>query len=970
MVNTNISSGDTMSNIIEQLQQSYHKGFIDKYANYNGKFKPELLLNNQFKKQNVLTSLIDELKNCQSFLFSVAFITESGLATLKSHLLDLHEKGVRGSILTSTYQYFNQPKIFRELLKLKNVEVRITGVEGFHSKGYIFHHSDYSTLIVGSSNLSAHALQVNYEWNIKLTSHDNGELLEYFEKQFEELWHTSIPLTKKWIEQYQQTWEQLQPEKVAEMPSNYQINKVEKALSIEPNSMQVHALKGIEEIRKQQRDRALIISATGTGKTYLAAFDVRRVMPKRMLFIVHREQILQKAMQDFMEILGGNEKNFGILSGNSKQVDRKYVFATVQTISKEKNLHQLDPELFDYILIDESHRAGATSYQRIIDHFKPSFLLGMTATPERTDGYDLFRLFDYNIAYEIRLQEALEEDMLVPFHYYGVTDLEIDGKVTDITAFNQLVSEERVTRIIDKIDYYSYSSDKVRGLMFCSTKKEAKILSNLFNQRGIKTVALTGDDPQADRQYHVNQLENGELDYIITIDIFNEGIDIPAINQVVMLRQTESSIIFIQQLGRGLRKHASKEFLTVIDFIGNYQNNFLIPIALSGDNSQNKDSIRRKMIDTSYIKGTSTINFEAVAKERIYQSIQTANLMHMKVLRDAYQTLKMRIGRIPLLQDFYDHHSIDPTVIVDKRDNIINFLQAMKEDVEAIPQQAQKILTFISKEILPGKRKHEIILLRHLVKYGFLDKRKFTNMLVSQELAADEQTIRSVERICSLQFYTEADRKKYGNEAIVEVLDEKYTLSRKFSDCLTQPWFSQVVEDALYVAEKRSAKYSTKGPLKRLEKYSRKDVCKYLNWENDEHSTMYGYKTKHQTCPIFVTYHKKDEVEESVNYEDTFKSPEVLHWYTRSRRRKTSKEVVDIIEAEEKGIDIHIFVKKDDDEGSDFYYLGEATPDQSSVEETTMPGNKGEELPVVTMDLHLQESVDQAIYDYLHESIS
>ncbi|SHM76265.1 DUF3427 domain-containing protein [Gracilibacillus kekensis] len=958
-----------MSNLINKLQQSYHKGLIDKYSNYNGKFKPELLLNNEQKKQNVLTSLIDELKNCQSFLFSVAFITESGLATLKSHLLDLHNKGVKGSILTSTYQYFNQPKIFRELLKLKNVDVRISDVEGFHSKGYIFQHEDYATLIVGSSNLSAHALQVNYEWNIKLTSHDNGELLDYFQMQFNELWNTSTPLTNEWINQYQETWEQLQPQKVAEMPSSYNSNKVENALTIEPNSMQVQALKGIEAIRNQNQDRALIISATGTGKTYLAAFDVRTVRPERMLFIVHREQILQKAKQDFMQLLGGNENDFGILSGSSKQIDRKYVFATVQTISKEDTLQQLDKDLFDYILIDESHRAGATSYQRIIDHFKPEFLLGMTATPERTDGYDLFKLFDYNIAYEIRLQEALEEDMLVPFHYYGVTDLEIDGEVKDVTTFNQLISDERVTRIIEKIDYYSHSSDKVRGLMFCSTKKEAKALSEHFNHRGIKTVALTGDDLQEVRQYQVNRLENGELDYIITVDIFNEGIDIPAINQVVMLRQTDSSIIFIQQLGRGLRKHATKEYLTVIDFIGNYQNNFLIPIALSGDNSQNKDSIRRKMIDTSYIKGTSTINFEAVAKERIYQSIQTANLMHMKVLKDAYQTLKMRIGRIPLLRDFYDHNSIDPTVIVDKKDNMLDFLQAMKEEVEAIPKHAQQILTFISKEVLPGKRKHEIILLQSLVKSGSLSKNTFIDMLVSKGLPVDDQTIQSIERICGLDFYTEADRKKYGNEPIVEVSGEGYTLCEKGKQYLNQSWFVQLIEDALYVAEKRSERFESKGSLKRLEKYSRKDVCKYLNWENDEHSTMYGYKTKHQTCPIFVTYHKKDDVEESVNYEDTFKSPEVLHWYTRSRRRKTSQEVIDIIEAEEKGIDIHVFVKKDDDEGNDFYYLGEAIPDQSSVEETKMAGKNGEELPVVTMDLHLQESVDQAIYDYLHEDI-
>ncbi|WP_090851359.1 DUF3427 domain-containing protein [Paraliobacillus sp. PM-2] len=958
-----------MSNFIYQLQQSYEKGFINKNNKYKGKFKPELLLNNQHKKQNVLTTLIDELKDCRSFLFSVAFITEGGLATLKSHLLDLHHKDVKGCILTSTYQYFNQPKIFKELLKLKNVEVRISDVEGFHSKGYIFQHDNYSTLIVGSSNLSANALKVNYEWNIKLTSHDNGELLHYFQKQFNEMWGHSTTLTYDWIEQYQSQCKQIQHTKVAEMAPSYISNKMEQALTIEPNKMQVQALKGIQAIRNQGQDRGLIISATGTGKTYLAAFDVRNERPKRMLFIVHREQILQKAKQDFMKILGGNENDFGILTGSSKQIDRKYVFATVQTISKEETLQQLNEDSFDYILIDESHRAGANSYQRIINHFSPEFLLGMTATPERTDGYDLFQLFNYNIAYEIRLQEALEEDMLVPFHYYGVTDLEIDGEVKDVALFNQLVSDERIKQIIEKIEYYSYSGDKVRGLMFCSTKKEASHLSALFNQHGLKTVALTGDDPQETRQYQVNRLENGYLDYIITVNIFNEGIDIPAINQVVMLRQTDSSIIFIQQLGRGLRKHESKQHLTVIDFIGNYQNNFLIPVALSGDNSQNKDSIRRKMIDTSYIKGTSTVNFEAVAKQRIYESIKTANLMHMKVLKDAYQTLKMRIGRMPLLEDFYDYNSVDPTVIVDKKSNMLVFLQSIKEEVSDIPKHAEQILTFISQEVLPGKRKHEIILLQTLLENVSLSKHMFMEILASKGLPMDDQIVRSVERIVQLEFFTAPEQKKYGSEPIVNVRDDKYEMPEKFQQYLTQSWFKKLVQDVLAVAEKRSRRFDKEQSLTRLEKYSRKDVCKYLNWDNDEGSTMYGYKTKHGTCPIFVTYHKKEDVEASVNYEDTFKSPEVLHWYTKSRRRKTSKEVINIIEAEERNINIHLFVKKDDDEGNDFYYLGEATPDQATVEETTMIGKNKEELPVVTMDLHLDETVDQAIYDYLHENI-
>ena len=250
---------------------------------------------------------------------------------------------------------------------------------------------------------------------------------------------------------------------------------------------------------------------------------------------------------------------------------------------------------FDYILIDEVHKAGASSYQKVIEYFNPKFLMGMTATPERTDDFNIYALFDYNIAYEIRLQEALEEDMLCPFHYFGVTDIEYNGEtIDDATILSKLVADERVNHILDKIEYYGFSGETVKGLMFCSRKEEAAKLSLVLNEKGLRTVALTGDDSQEERVLRINQLENGKLDYILTVDIFNEGIDIPCINQVVMLRQTQSSIIFIQQLGRGLRKHDTKDYVTIIDFIGNYKNNYLIPVALSGDQSQNKDNIRRQ----------------------------------------------------------------------------------------------------------------------------------------------------------------------------------------------------------------------------------------------------------------------------------------------------------------------------------------------------------------------------------------
>lgn len=701
--------GDYMEDLIQSLEASLHKGFIDKQLNKSGRYKPELLVNNLKKNENVLSTLLEELDQSKSFIFSVAFITESGLATLKSHFLDLDRKGVKGRILTSTFLQFNQPKVFRELMKIKNVEVRLTDLKGFHSKGYIFDHDTHYSLIVGSSNLTAHALKVNYEWNVKLTSLENGEIVHHFKSQFEEVWDQASVLSEEWIQEYEKTYSQVVDKRdfdqIIEMPTQYQTNAIEDALKIVPNKMQQAALQEIEAVRAAGKDKGLIISATGTGKTYLSAFDVRRFGPKRMLFIVHREQILNKAKSDFKKILGGMDEDFGILSGSNKQTNAKYLFATIQTISKEETLRQFDPQEFDYVLIDEVHKAGATSYRRVIDYFKPQFFMGMTATPERTDDFNIYELFDYNVAYEIRLQEALEEDMLSPFHYFGVTDLDINGEnVDDATILTKLVNEERVNHIIDKVNYYGFSGEKVKGLIFCSRKTEAKELSRALNEKGLRTVALTGDDSQEERSYRVNQLENGQLDYILTVDIFNEGIDIPCINQVVMLRQTQSSIIFIQQLGRGLRKHESKDFVTIIDFIGNYKNNYLIPIALSGDQSQNKDNIRRHTKDTSYIKGVSTINFEEIAKKRIFSAINNSNLTTLKILKDAYIEVKNRLGRVPYLYDFVMQHSIDPVVIVDKYSNYYQFLLKMKEEVPTITNYENQVLTMLSLELVNGKR--------------------------------------------------------------------------------------------------------------------------------------------------------------------------------------------------------------------------------------------------------------------------
>ena len=521
--------------------------------------------------------------------------------------------------------------MFKKILKYNNIEIKIFEGKGFHPKGYIFHKDKQTDIMIGSSNLTQSALAVNQEWNLFFSSDVQKDIVLKVEEEFDKQWKQSISLTEEWIEEYQ---------KVYVKPVRHETIKISK--EIKPNYMQKNALESLDNLRNNNKDKALLISATGTGKTYLAAFDVKAVHPKRMLFVVHRRSIALKAMETFKTII--KDKSMGLFSGDTKEINCDYVFSTIQTIYKPENRQLFPKEEFDYIIIDEVHKAGANSYQELVNYFKPQFLLGMSATPERSDDFDIYKMFDYNIAYEIRLQQAMEYDLLCPFHYYGITDMTIDDHVIDDKSdFNLLVDEKRVDYVIDKINDYGYSGDRVHGLIFVSRKEEAHRLSEMFNQRGFNTYALTGEASEKQRQEAMDSLESnedGSLDYIFTVDIFNEGIDIPKVNQVVMLRSTQSSIIFIQQLGRGLRKNNEKDYVVVIDFIGNYEKNFFIPIALSGNTNFNKDNLRRFVSEGNLIiPGASTIQFDEISKKRIFKAIDLARFNDIKYIKDSYKEL-------------------------------------------------------------------------------------------------------------------------------------------------------------------------------------------------------------------------------------------------------------------------------------------------------------------------------------------
>ncbi len=690
-------------------------------------------------------------------------------------------------------------------------------------------------------------------------------------------------------------------------------------------------------------------------------------------------------MRAYREILG-NAVSMGLYSGIHRDIEADYIFSTVQTISKEEHLFQFSKNHFDYIVIDETHRAGASSYKKIMEYFKPDFLLGMTATPERTDGLDVFKLFDYNIAYEIRLHRALAEDMLCPFHYYGITDLTVNGQIVeDKTDFNLLTSKERVDRIIEKAELYGCDDGDTRGLVFCSRKEECYILSREFNERGYRTIALTGDDDETKRIKAIERLESNDssekLDYIFTVDIFNEGIDIPRINQILMLRPTQSAIIFVQQLGRGLRKINEKDYLTVIDFIGNYSNNFLVPIALYGDTSYNKDKLRNLISTGSQlIPGSSTINFDKITKERIFSAIDSANMQKKKDLVNDYQLLKFRLGRIPLMTDFIDQGSRDPYAYIDYSKSYFNFLCAIEDEIDNSLNSSQiKLLELFSSEINNTKRIEETILLKELILNDSISIQGFQEVIKEYYgYKPDNSTIESCVNNLNFGFITENSKGQklpvseiYGIQNVQQKGD-LLIIDSTFRMHLSNHQFKKHLIDTIEYAKKMYNKeYKKREFVKGFQlykKYSRKDIFRILNWEkNPVALNVGGYviAPDKTNCPIFINYHKHEDISSTTKYEDVFLSNQVFQYMSKSRRNLESNDVIMMRNANKNGMRIPMFIKKSNDEGQEFYYLGEGSPIEDSFEQTSMPADDGKEVSVVKMVFKLSHQVEEHLYAYI-----
>lgn len=741
----------------------------------------------------------------------------------------------------------------------------------------------------------------------------------------------------------------------------------------------------------------------GTGKTYASAFAMRELGFKRVLFLVHRGQLARQTKKPYEKVFA-KSVSMGLVGAGYHEYDADYVFATVQTLNRDEHLLQFDKDAFDCIVLDEAHHVTADTYQKIMKHFSPKLWLGMTATPDKRDdnvaGRNVYELFNYQIAYEIRLQQAMEENLLCPFHYFGITDLSIVGDDKDNRDFSMLTSDERVKHIIQQANYYGYSGEKVKGLIFCSSIKETQELSYKFNNivnpdtgEYFRTIALNGDANEQERQDAFERLAMNEseanvhkqpLDYIFSVEILNEGVDIVEVNQVIMLRPAQSPIVFIQQLGRGLRKADGKEYVVILDFIGNYNNNFMIPIALSGDRTYNKDNIRRYIMEGGrIIPGASTVHFDEISKKRIFASVDNANFSDIKLIKENYTNLKNKLGRIPALKDFDDYGEMDVIRIFDNNSlgSYYKFLVKYEKDYKIrLSQEEEKIVEFISKKLANGKRIQELQLLKRTLLYanGLSKCGLFTGL--SQDLLTYGKSIskeqqENIINVMTNEFPAGSSKKTYSQCVFIEKEGNDYKPTKTFLEMLSNRDFYNVIKELVdfgisrYERDYKQSYDVTDFVL--YQKYTYEDVCRLLNWEQNEvplNIGGYKYDKKTKTFPVFINYDKSDDISDTTKYEDHFVPGfrDRLIAISKSGRSLQSEDVQNFLKAKERGIRVELFVRKNKDDkiSKEFYYLGHMTA-SGNTKEFTMPNTQK---TAVEIEWILDVPVREDIYEYIVNS--
>lgn len=659
-------------------------------ADYDDNYSTDVMTGGRDKRMYLYYQLIHSLKKAESVDIIVSFLMESGVKMLLEELNNALNRGAKVRILTGNYLGITQPSaLYLIKQKLGNrVDLRFYNEKNrsFHPKSYFFHYKGYSELYIGSSNISRSALTSGIEWNYRFSSQKDTENYEKFFQTFQELFENhSIVIDEEGLKQYSKTWHR---PAVAKDLEKYEIEEYEHSevtkvkMLYEPRGAQIEALYALENTRAEGAKRALVQAATGIGKTYLAAFDSKKY--KRVLFVAHKEEILNQAAISFKNVR--NSDDYGFFDGGEKCTKKSVIFASVATLGKPEYLCEqyFLPDYFDYIIVDEFHHAVNDNYLRIVNYFKPQFLLGLTATPDRMDGKNIYEICDYNVPFEISLKEAINKGMLVPFHYYGIYD-----ETTDYSHLHTVrgkYMEEEVNAIyIDNVRRYNliykyyqkYGSNRALG--FCYSIIHAEEMAKEFCMRGIPSAAVysgTGGKYFMKRNIAIEKLKIGEIKVIFSVDMFNEGVDIPAVDMVMFLRPTESPVVFMQQLGRGLRRSKGKEYLNVLDFIGNYEKAGRVRSLLMG-----KSSVAYHPSDPSDFPDGCMIDFDMKLID-LFAELDKKSMKVSEQIRREYYRIKEYLGKRPSRMELFTYMDEDiyqMTISHPKTNLFKRYLEYLKE---------------------------------------------------------------------------------------------------------------------------------------------------------------------------------------------------------------------------------------------------------------------------------------------------
>ncbi|MEG0129701.1 DEAD/DEAH box helicase family protein, partial [Clostridium sp.] len=649
------------------------------------------------RNKHLYSHLKASMKKATSVDIIVSFLMESGVKMILDDIKEAVDRGVKIRILTGNYLNITQPQA---LYMIKHhlgdkIDLRFFSREvAFHPKAYIFNFNNSGEIFIGSSNLSRGALTSSVEWNYRIDKSESPIAFEGFEDEFNDLFNNhSLIIDDEVLRRYAKNYKKpkLNIESIEE---EIEVEGSENLINLyEPRGAQIEALYKLAKSREEGYTKGIVVAATGIGKTYLSAFDSKEF--EKVLFVAHRQEIIEQAHTSFGNVRPGVER--GYFYGDKKEVGNSLTFALVQTLGREEYLNDeyFKADYFDYIVIDEFHHAAAGSYQRILDYFKPKFLLGLTATPERMDNKSVFKLCDYNLVYEIRLFDAINRGELVPFRYYGVHDTTVDydnvtylnGKYKSDELEKALMINKRGELVLKH--FLNYKSNYALG--FCETRKHAEFMAKYFSENGISAICVhSGEIGEyvEDRKEAIKLLNKGEVKVIFSVDMFNEGVDIPKVDLVMMLRPTQSPTVFLQQLGRGLRKYKDKEYLNVLDFIGNYRKANKIPLLLSGSSEKGMGKLPSEITypEECYV------NFDMTLID-IFKEQNKAGISIKSIVKEEYLRIKELLGETPTRVDLltYMEEIIYEKGRTTKEFPLKNYLKYLSEE-DILTEEEERIL--------------------------------------------------------------------------------------------------------------------------------------------------------------------------------------------------------------------------------------------------------------------------------------